>query len=147
MVQRPSLPAVNVRLLLASILLVSTVTVAGCSTNADYTTMVGEPSNGTVIDDLTVYDVNELDGVRYELQFSLAASDDAAYNIEVYENPSGTPEFVSISDLDRRDTPHRDDVPPPGEDGEKRVYELRVVHEADDSVVDSVTFAIERDGS
>lgn len=136
----------NVRLFLGSVLLVSIVTVAGCRSNTDYTTTVGEPSYGSVIDNQTVYDVNELDGARYEHQFSLEASDDAAYHIEVYENTSDTPEFVSLSDLDRRDAP-KDDVPPPCDEGEKRVYLLRVVHEANDSVVDSVTFAIKRDGS
>lgn len=145
MVNAPSSPSVSARVLLATVLLAALVSVAGCSTDGEYTTSIGEPTNGTVIDGLSVYSIDELDGARYELQYSLDAGDDATYDIEVYELANDSREFVSISDLDRRESVHRNDVPPPWDDGEERRYELRVVRQDDGDVVDAVTFTVKRE--
>lgn len=71
----PSCPSVNSRILLATVLLISSVAGAGCSSADDYTTEIGEPTNGTVIDTLTIVDINEIDGARYKLQHRLNASE------------------------------------------------------------------------
>lgn len=143
----PSLPYVSGQMLLAAVLLISTVAFAGCSMNSEYTTSIGEPTTGTVIDDLSVYDINEIDGVRYELNYSLNTSENATYNIEVYELTSGSPEFVSVSDLDRRKSVYRNDVAPPWNAGEERLYEIRVVREANNTVVDAVALTSKREDS
>lgn len=143
----PSRPCVSCRTLLATVLLVGLVAVAGCSTTTDYTTSVDEPTNGTVIDGLSVYDINELDGVRYELQYSRTSSDDATYDVKVYELTSGSPEFVSVSDLDQREPVYRNNVSPPWDAGDERRYELRVVRESDGTVADAITFTVSKSAS
>lgn len=140
----PSLP-VSRRSLLAIVVLGGLVAVAGCSTTADYTTSVDDPTDGTVIEALSITDINELDGVRYELQYNRAQGDTAAYDVEVYELTNGSREFVSVSDLEQRAGVHRNDVPPPWDVGEERRYELRVVEEPTDTVVDAITFTISKE--
>lgn len=139
-----SLRSVHGRLLLATLLLTSAVATAGCATTSDYTTTIGEPTTGAVIVDLSVYDINERDGVRYELQYRRNASDDTVYTVEVYERTSDASELVSVSKLDFNELVHRDDVPPPWDAGEERRYELRVVDESTGAVVDAVPFSIGR---
>lgn len=134
-------------MLLATVIIISMVGVAGCTTTSDYTNSVGEPTNGTVIEELSITDVNELDGVLYELQYSRDSTANATYNVEVYELTSGSPELVSVSDLDESEPVHRNDVPPPWDAGEERTYELRVIEDASGEVVDSITFTIERQES
>lgn len=131
------------RTLLALVLVVSAL--AGCSQTAEYSTSVSEPTNGGVIDNISIYDINEMDGARYRLNYSLAASINAAYNIEVYELTDGSVEFISVSDLDRREPVHRNDLPPPWNAGEERTYEIRVVRESNNTVVDAVIVTVKRD--
>lgn len=138
------MPSVSGRILLATVLCFGAFAVAGCTTTGDYTTSIGDPTNGTVIDGLSVTDINEMDGVRYELQYNRDAGATASYDVEVYELTSGSPEFVSISDLDRRGEVYRNDVPPPWDSGEERRYELRIVNESTGSVADAITFTVAR---
>lgn len=143
----PSSPSVSGRMLLATVLLIGLLAVAGCSTTDDYATETGDPTTGAVIETLSIVDINEMDGARYELQYSLNASDTAAYNVEVYELTDDEAEFVSVSDLNSGESQYRNDVPPPWDAGETRRYELRIVDEADGTVVDTISFRITKEGA
>lgn len=129
-------------MLLATVLLISLVAVAGCSTTDDYTTEIGDPTNETVIDSLSIVDINEIDGVRYELQHRLNASEDTPYNIEVYELTSGSGKIAYVTDLDPNESIYRNEVSPPWDAGETRRYELRVVNQSNDTTVDRIIFSI-----
>lgn len=147
MVSAPSIPSVRPRLLLATVLLVGLAAGAGCSTTADYSTEIGEPTTGAVIGDFAVVDINELDGAQYELQHHLNASEETHYKVEVYDLTNDSAEIVYVSSLDPNKSIYRNDVAPPWDEGEKRRYELRVVNDVNDTIVDTITFTITKESS
>lgn len=132
------------RLVLATVLVVSAIAVAGCATQADYSTSVSEPTNGTVIRNVSVYDINEADGARYELEYRL---DDTTtnYTIKTYERTNGSDELLGTSGLTGREPTYKNDLPPPWDPGDERTYRIDVVRSDTGAVVDSVTITIERD--
>ncbi|ELY75307.1 hypothetical protein C488_09751 [Natrinema pellirubrum DSM 15624] len=129
-------------MLLGLVLVVTTIAFAGCVTQEDYSTSVGEPTNGTVIRNVSVYDVNEIDGARYELDYRL---DDATnYTLETYERTNGTDELVDTTSLAGREPTKRGDLAPPWDPGDERTYRLVVVRSDTGATVDAVTITIER---
>lgn len=143
----PSTPSGCGRILLATVLLVSLVAVAGCSTTDEYTTEIGDPSNKTVIESLAVVDINEMDGAQYELHHRLNASENTPYTVEVYERTDDGTEITDVSSLNSKESVYRNDVAPPWDAGETRRYELRVVNGSNDAVVDSINFTITKERS
>lgn len=133
------------RTLLAIVLLGGLVVVAGCSTTTDYSTSIDEPTNGTVIDNLSVSHINEMDGAQYDLHYSINESDNTTYNIEIYELTNDPPEFIRRSNLEHREQVHRIDVSTPWDVGEERRYKLQVVRESTGDVVDAVSFSIKKE--
>lgn len=141
------MPSVRGRILLATLLLVSLVAVAGCSTTDDYTTEISEPTTGAVIGNFSVVDINELDGARYELTHRLNTYEDTHYKVEVYDLTNDSAEIVYVSSLDPTESSYRNDVAPPWEEGEEQQYELRVVNGSDNTTVDTITFRITKGSS
>lgn len=147
MLNTPSTPSICGRILLATVLLVGLSAGAGCSTTADYSTEIGEPTTGAVISDFAVVDINELDGAQYELQHHLNASEETHYKVEVYDLTNDSAEIAYVSGLDSNESIYRNDVAPPWDEGENRRYELRVVDGANDTIVDAITFTITKESS
>ncbi|ELZ10510.1 hypothetical protein C478_13682 [Natrinema thermotolerans DSM 11552] len=133
----------NGRLVLGLVLIVSTVALGGCLTQADYSTSVGEPTNGTVIRNVSVYDVNELDGARYELDHRLD-DDETNYSLKTYERMNGTDEIVKISSLTGHEPTYKNDLAPPQDRGDERTYRLVVVRSDTGATVDAITITIKR---
>lgn len=147
MVNTPSIPSVRGRMILTTVLLVSLVAGAGCSTTDDYTTEIDEPTTGAVIGNFSVVDINELDGAQYELQHRLNASEETHYKVEVYDLTNESAEIAYVSSLNPNESIYRNDVAPPWDEGEKRRYELRVINGSDNTTVDTITFAITKGSS
>jgi hypothetical protein len=135
------------RRILVTAVLALTLALAGCSTSATYETSVGEPTTGAVIENASITDVNELDGVQYRFEYSLTGSDlapNATYSVEEYERTNGSFERVGVADLEPRESVHQNSVSPPWDAGDERTYEVRIVHPENDTVVDAVRMTIER---
>lgn len=52
----------------------SATLLAGCVTTSDYSVSVDEPTNWTIIQNLSVTDINELDGAQHELEYNRNSS-------------------------------------------------------------------------
>jgi len=137
----------NRRLLLALLLVAGVTALAGCSLNDGFSTSVADSANGTVIENLSITDINDHDGVKYELEYSLPARSNASFAIEVHERTDDSYERVGVTTVDPGETAHRDSVAPPWDAGEKRTYRVRVVDRSNGTTLDSVTMTIERTAS
>ncbi|MFC6769824.1 hypothetical protein [Natrinema soli] len=148
----------NRRMRLGTVLLLIMVPLAGCSLTTDYTTTVGEPTNGTVIENASAEFVDDWAGVQYEIEYNssyrdhtASYGDNSSYSFEVYEHVNGSLEFVDRSGFNNIEpaTPpvYQGSVSPPWDSGEERVYEIRVVNETTEAVVDAVTVTIENNSS
>lgn len=118
---------------------------AGCPTNDYYSTSVSEPTNGTVIQGVTVYDVNEIDGARYELSYQRTGGSDSTLALNTYERRNGSDELLATVTLAGPAPTYENDLTPPWDPGEERVYRLEVVREESDDVVDAITITITRE--
>jgi hypothetical protein len=136
----------DLRLLLVTALLVSSVALAGCTTTEDYSTSISEPTNGTVIQNLTVYDINELDGARYELEYRLNTSKNVTYTLKTYELKNESYELQSTSALTGAEPTYKNDLPPPWDAGTERTYRLEIVRADSETVLDAITITLKRDG-
>lgn len=136
----------NWRLVLATALVVSAVALAGC-TSETYTTSVGEPTTGDVIENVSFGEINGFDGARFELAYAIDERDNRTYSLRIYEFENGTlePEGSRLLDPDRHRT--RDDVGVPYGDETERRYRLRVERGENDAVVDAVTVTVRVDDS
>ncbi|WMT10338.1 hypothetical protein NP511_22660 (plasmid) [Natrinema thermotolerans] len=139
----------NRRILLGTVLLM--ILLAGCSTTTNYTTSVGEPTTGTVIENASAEFVDDWSGVQYEIEYNSSYRNNSSYSFKVYEHVNGSLEFVdqsTFSNIEPSTPPtYRNDVAPPWDSGEKRVYEIRVVDDTTDTIIDAVTITIENEGS
>lgn len=146
---QPSISTVS-RLLLVTALAVSSIALAGCVTNEDYSTDVGEPTNGTFIEDVSFTDINEIDGARYELEYQYDSSVDYRYTIAVYEFADGSFESNATDTsllVPGAEPTHGGSLAPPWDPGEERTYKLVVSRADTGAAIDSVMITIRRDGS
>jgi len=141
-----TVPHSNRRLLLALLFGVS-LAGGGCLATAEYETTIGEPTTGAVIENVSVYDINDIDGARYELDYRLP-NRTGSYQIEAYERTNGSNKRISSGGRLGPEPTYKNELPPPWNDGDERTYELRVVQTDSETVVDSVTITVRRvDGS
>ena len=134
------------QLLLVAGLVMCSLALAGCTTTEDYSASVSEPTNGTVIQNLSVYDINEMDGARYELKYRLNNSHDVNYTIKTYERTNGSYELITTSLLTGREQTYKNDLPPPWDPGVERIYRLEVVRTDTGIAVDKIMIILRRDG-
>lgn len=136
------------RLVLVTVLAVSLVALAGCGTNEDYSTSVSEPMNGTFIQDVSISDINEMDGARYELEYRYNSSVETTYTVKVYEQKNGSYESNATETsllVSGAEPTHAGNLAPPWDSGEKRTYKLEVTRTDTGTVIDSVIIEIKRD--
>lgn len=141
----------NQRMILGTVLLLIIVPLAGCSLTTDYTTTVGESTNGTIIENASAEFVDDWAGVRYEIEYNSSYRNNSEYSFKTYERVNGSLELednTSFTHIEPSTPPvYQNDVAPPWDSGEERVYEIRVVNKTADTVVDTVTITIENNGS
>ena len=139
------------RRLLSGTVLLLIIPLAGCGLTAEYTTSVSEPTNGTVIENASAEYVDDWQGVKYEIEYNSSYRNNSSYSFKTYEHVNGSVELVESSTFAtiEPDTPptYQDSVAPPWDSGEKRVYEVRVVDDTTNTILDAVTIMIENEGS
>jgi len=139
----------NWRIVFATVLVVCTVAFAGCMSE-EYSTSVGEPTTGDVIDNVSFGEINGLDGARYEMEYSIErnASDNATYWLHIYEYEDGELRPVNLSarhHLDPDRTRMEDNIAPPYEDESAVKYQYRIERGDNHTVVDAVDVTIRVD--
>lgn len=138
-------------ILLGTVLSLLIIPLAGCSLTTEYTTYVSEPTNGTVIENASAEFVDDWKGVDYEIEYNSSYRNNSSYSFKTYEHVNGSLELVDQSKFTNIEpnTPpvYRNEVAPPWDSGEKRIYEIRVVDDTTDTIIDAVTITIENEGS
>lgn len=130
------------RMVVATVLVVNALLIAGCSGNREYTSTISDPSTGDVIDNVSVDTINQLDGARFDVDYSINATDNATYSLVVYERQNGSLEWDGVYSLD----PNRYDtgvsVSSPLPDEPPATYEIRVERGENATVLDAVSVTI-----
>lgn len=145
-------------MLLGTVLLLIIVPLAGCSLTMDYSTTIGEPTNGTVIENASAEFVDNWQGVNYEIEYNSSYVDtnassggNSTHSFEVYEHVNGSLDFVhqtGFNNIEPATPPvYQNSVSPPWDASEERKYEVRVVDNTNNTVIDAVTITIENHGS
>jgi hypothetical protein len=144
------------RILLGFVLCLLIIPLAGCSLTTEYSTSVSAPSNGTVIENASAEFVDNWQGVDYEIDYDASYRNNSSYSFKTYEHVNGSlkleessrfTDIESSSNYTDLGTVYQGSVAPPWDSGEKRVYEIRVVDETVDTIVDSVTIMVKNEGS
>jgi len=128
-------------LAVATVLVVSTLIVAGCTGSRDYTTTISEPETGDVIENVSVDTINQLDGARFDVDYALNATENDSTSLVVYKvRENGSLEVKNINGLSPTRYHTGFSVAPPQPDDPVRTYRVRV--ERGDTALDAVTITI-----
>lgn len=141
----------NRHILLGTVISLILIPLAGCGLTTEYTISISKPTNGTVIQNTSAEFVDDWQGVDYEIEYKSIYRNDSSYSFKTYEHINGSLELVDQSKFTNIEpnTPpvYRNEVAPPWDAGEKRVYEIHVVDDTTDTIVDAVTITIENERS
>lgn len=141
----------NRHILLGTVISLLLIPLAGCSLTTEYTVSVNKPTNGTVIENTSADFVDDWRGVAYEIRYNSSYRNNSSYSFKTYEHVNDSLELVdqsTFTNIEPNTPPvYRNEVAPPWDAGEKRVYEIRVVDNTTDTIVDAVTITIENERS
>ncbi|QLK26239.1 hypothetical protein HYG81_01035 [Natrinema zhouii] len=131
------------RIVVATAMVVSALFVAGCSgSSSEYTSTISDPSTGDVIDSVSVDTINQLDGARFDMDYSINATDNATYSLVVYERQNGSLEWDGVYSLDPNRYHTGVSVNPPLPDEPPATYEIRIECGENATVLDAVTVTV-----
>lgn len=130
-----------------TIAVVTALLLAGCAGDREYSTSISEPTTGDVIDDVSIYEVNPIDGTRLEMNYSIDATDNRTYYLRTYELQNGSyePQTSYRLESDERTMKFAVTIPNPRLNESVIKEQIRVERGENRTVVDAVTVTVRLD--
>jgi len=132
------------RAVIATVMVVSALLIAGCTdtTSREYNSTISDPSTGDVIDNVSVETIDQQNGARFDVDYSIDATANETYSLVVYERRNDSFEWDGTYSLDPNRYHTKFSVGSPLPDEPDPTYQIRVERGANATVIDAVTVTI-----
>ena len=117
---------------------------AGCVGSGDYTTTIGDPTTGEVIDNVSINEVTPITGVRLTVHHTADRVNISSYSLGVYVRENGTFEPLTYYSFDQHADSTGVTLDIPGRDETVVEQQIRVEHRENRTVVDAVDVTVSR---